>query len=285
MGGGSKTKYKSSHSINCYDPEIGSWNSIKIGYRDFAMTTLDNKLVIAGGHAKKGGAKTNKIQTFNAANQLEDYNNLMMMKARSHATAAGHQEILIVTGGKGEGNPEVILSSTELLHSKDGQLVGSLDLCSDLPSCRFSLKSVIVGNTLYVLGGFHGGGASNTVYTASLNTVIAQGLRWNKSSDKTPFCACTPVSVNGTHLLIVGGNNGEFSTFKKTIYTSNIYKPIDKKGINDRWEIIGHIKSARSNSAAVCTADNRVIVIGGKDDNSRITNTVWIGSFAREPQS
>ena len=284
MGGGCETKFTSSHSINCYDPDKDSWNSINIDYRDFAMTILDNKLVIAGGHVKKSGKKTKKIQTLNAANQLEDYNNLKMMKARSHATAAAHQEILIVTGGKGEGNPEVTLSSTELLHSKNGQLVGSLDPRGDLPSKCYSLKSVIVDNILYVLGGFYyGNTASKAVYTASLDTMLTQGLRWNTSnSDVTPFYASASVSVNGTHLLIVGGN---ITASDKLMYTDNIYKPIDNKRVNYRWEIIGHIPSARSNSAAVCTADNRVIVIGGYDDKSKITNTVWIGSFAREPQS
>ena len=284
VGGGRETIFLSSNSINCYDPDRDSWNSINIDYRDFAMTILDNKLVIVGGHAKEGGKKTEKIQTLNAANQLEGYNNLKMREARSHATAAGHQEILIVTGGKGEGNPEVILSSTELLHSKNGQLFECPDLCRDLPSCRFSPKSVIVDNTLYVLGGYHGGGDSKKVYTASLDsdTVLTQGLRWNTSSDETPFYASAPVSVNGTHLLIVGGYN---RVEQKHIYTSNIHKPIDKKRINDNTEIIGRIPSARSYSAAVCTADNRLIVIGGYDDKSKSTNTVWIGSFARKPQS
>ena len=72
---------------------------------------------------------------------------------------------------------------------------------------------------------------------------------------------------------------------QKHIHTSNIHKPIDIKRINHNTEIIEHIPSARSNSAAVYTADNRLIVIGGYDDKSKITNTVWIGSFAREPQS
>ena len=48
--------------------------------------------------------------------------------------------------------------------------------------------------------------------------------------------------------------------------------------ISHRWEVIGHIPSARSLSAAVSTADNRIIVIGGVDDTEDHTDTVWIGS-------
>ena len=201
LGGGSENEYTSSYNINCYDPDRNLWNSINIGYRNFAMTTLDNKLVIAGGHAKESGKKTKKIQTLNAANQLKGYNNLKMMKARSHATAAAHQEILIVTGGKGKGNPEVTISFTELLHSKNGQLYE----CRNQHRPCYSPKSVIVDNILYVLGGFDEHNyPSKAVYTAPLDTVLTLGLKWNNYSDQTPFYASTPVSVNGTRLLIVG---------------------------------------------------------------------------------
>ena len=285
MGGGSENRYTSSYNINCYDPGRDMWNSINTDYRDFAMTTLDNKLVIAGGHAKRGGKKTKRIQTLNATdNQLMDHSNLTMKKARSHATAAGYQGILIVTGGKGKGN--LTLSCTEVLYSKDGKLYE----CRNQHRPCYSPKSVIVDNILYVLGGFdEHNNASNAVYTAPLDTVLTPGLEWDNYSDQTPFYASAPVSVNGTHLLIVGGYHrvdthllmvgGYNRVEQKHIYTSNIHK------FNYMWEVIGDIPSARSNSAAVCTADNRLIVIGGYDDKSEITNTVWIGSFAREPQS
>ena len=69
----------------------------------------------------------------------------------------------------------------------------------------------------------------------------------------------------GTHLLIVGG-------FKSKRYSSDVHK------LNKVWEAIGHIPSARQSSAAVSTADNRVIVIGGRNDKREFTNTIWIGS-------
>ena len=65
----------------------------------------------------------------------------------------------------------------------------------------------------------------------------------------------------------------------KYTHTSDVYK-LNK--VSHSWEAIGHIPSARSSSAAVSTADNRVIVIGGWNDKGEYTNTVWIGSC--EPQ-
>ena len=77
-------------------------------------------------------------------------------------------------------------------------------------------------------------------------------------------------------LLIVGGHK---STGCKDTVTSDIHK-LNK--VSHSWEAIGHIPSARCESAAVSTADNRVIVIGGRNDKREAINTVWIGSC--EPQ-
>ena len=52
--------------------------------------------------------------------------------------------------------------------------------------------------------------------------------------------------------------------------------------VSHSWEAIGHIPSARSGPAVVSVADNKIVVVGGCDDNGQYTNTVWIGSC--EPQ-
>ena len=131
---------------------------------------------------------------------------------------------------------------------------------------------MIVNSNLYLLGGVNKGGYySPAVFTAPLDTLSTHQLKWNTHQD-TPWYASAPVSVNGTHLLIVGG-------CKDDNCTSDIHK-LNKT--SHGWEAIGHIPSARDSSTAVSTADNRVIVIGGVNDKRKATNTVWIGSC--EPQ-
>ena len=258
MGGGYEPGAKVSYMINCYDPVNNSWSSsIDTPYKFFAMTTLNNKLVTAGGKDRSGKI-TNQILTMDAG-QLKNYTK--MITARSHATAAGHQGMLIITGGYDEKGKT--LSSTELFDSNNGQW----HKCSDIPQPYSWLKSVIVDNILYVLGGYTDYDFSTAVFTAPLDTLSTHKLKWNTHQD-TPWCTPTPVSVNDTHLLIVGG-------YKDGKYTSDIHK-LNKT--NHSWEAIGHIPSARSRLAAVSTADNTVIVIGGVNYKHQYTNTVWIGS-------
>ena len=131
---------------------------------------------------------------------------------------------------------------------------------------------MIVDNILYLLGGLNNDcQLSSAVFTASLDNLSRHQLKWNTHQD-TPWCLSAPVSVNGTQLLIVGGGKG-------STYNSDVDK-LNK--VTHTWEAIGHIPSAKSSLAAVSTADNRLIVIGGQIDIGKYTNTVWIGSC--EPQ-
>ena len=176
--------------------------------------------------------------------------------------------MLIITGGEDDKGNKI--SSTELFDSKNEQWYA----CSDLPQPHSHLKPAIVDNILYLLGGFRCRNCSLAVFTAPLDTLSRCQLKWSTSQD-SPVCRSAPVSINGTHLLIVGG----YKIDTNLIPTADIYK-LNK--VTHSWEAIGQIPSARRSLAAVSTADNRVIVIGGVNDKGEDTNTVWIGSC--EPQ-
>ena len=267
VGGGYEAGVVESYNIECYDPVKNSWHStIFTPHCLFAMTKLNNKLLIVGGWDKSYRV-TNKILTMDDG-QLKNYTK--MTTFRRFASAAGHQGMLIITGGIDDKGKS--LSSTELFDSTNGQW----HTCSDLPRPHYWLESVIVDNILYLLGGSDKDNkASPSVFTARLDTLSKHRLKWNTYQD-TPWCWSAPVSVNGTQLLTVGG-------IKKMGYdyiNSSAVHKLNK--VTHNWEAIGNILSARHSSAAITTADNRVIVIGGHNDKREYTNTVWIGSC--EPQ-
>ena len=270
VGAGNETQAKPSYTINCYDPVNNSWQSpINTSYCYYAMTTLNNQLLVAGG--QKEYKRTNEILVLDAdrivfGERLLHYNE--MATPRSSATAAGHQAMLIIMGG--EDIDGKILSSTELFDSNNNQWYKYK--CNDLPQPHYQLQSVIVDNILYLLGGFDRNiKSSQAVFSAPLDTLSSHQLKWNVHQNYPWFCSA-PVSVNGTHLLVLGG-------YKSYNYTSDIYK-FNKA--SHSWEVIGQIPSAKSSLAAVSTDDNRIIVIGGRNDEGVITDTVWIGSY--EPQ-
>ena len=263
VGGGYETSAMGSYIINCYNPVTNSWTSaIDAPYCFFAMTTLNNNLLIAGGQ-DKGYKRTNKILITDAG-QLKHYTK--MIAAMSSATAAGHQAMLIIAGGwNDEGK---ILSSTELFDSNNGQWY----TCSELPQPCHSPRSVIVDNILYLLGGYDNEHKpSLAVFTAPLDTLSRHQLKWN-THQNTPWYCPAPMSIKGTHLLIVGGSKKIGGN--NYARNSDIYK-LNK--VNHSWKCIEHIPSGRSSSAAISIAD-KLFVIGGRNNNREATNTVWIGS-------
>ena len=101
-----------------------------------------------------------------------------MMTVRSHATVAGHQGMLIITG---EWNDkDVMLSTTELFDSNNGQWC----MCSDLPQPFYWLQSVIVDNNLYLLGRYSNHDTpSPVVFAAPLDTLSTHQLKWDVYQD------------------------------------------------------------------------------------------------------
>ena len=186
-----------------------------------------------------------------------------MITARTHATAAGYREMIVITGGR--DIYDVTLLSTEVLDSNTGQSY----ICADLPKPHYWLKSVIVDNILYLLGGHnHYGKPSSMVFTAALDILSKHcQLKWNICQD-SPRCRSAPVSIDGT-LLILGGS-------KERKITSDVY---NLSKASHSWEAIGlKIPSARDSAAAVSTADNKIIVIGGLTNRGEVTDIVWVGS-------
>ena len=147
MGGASESRRMTetvpSYTIDCYDPISNLWSShSETPYSYFAMTVLNRSLLIAGEKHKR---KTNEILILNAG-QLKKYTK--MLRARTLATAVGHQGMLIIM--EGVDYTGKALSSTDLFDSVDGQWY----TCMDIPHPYFELQSVIVDNILYLLGGY-----------------------------------------------------------------------------------------------------------------------------------
>ena len=253
------------HRIDIYHVAANSWDKSPIisPYRYFAMTTLNNCLITAGGRDYNTQA-TDFILTLEngAATELKVYGTMMMPKYT--VAAAGHQRMLIIAGGR--NNKGDVLASTEVLDSTTGQW----HVCNALPqACSWS-QLVIVTNHIYLIGGYgQDGNASSAVYSSTLDSINRYHLNW-VSFQNLPWWLPASVSLNGTDLLLLGGIKIEKNT---PVRASNIYM-FNKDKHN--WEVVGHIPSKRGAPAAV-VAGNKIIVIGGRSAKGKHTNTVWIG--------
>ena len=190
IGGG----YGSPYKINIYTFANNSWNPspISISFNYFALTTLNNQLITAGG-MDRSNKVTNKIFSLDG-DHLKKYTRIIT--PRCWATAAGHQGALIIAGGEDDKYKKI--ATTELFNSTTRQWYST----GDLPLPHSHLKSVIIHNVLYLLGGDNDKGFfSQAMFAAPLDTLSSNQLKWNIQD--TPCTNSFPVSILGRHLLTV----------------------------------------------------------------------------------
>jgi len=194
--------------MDIYSPTNNSWSPFPINSSCcyFAMTTLNNQLITAGG-VDRSNKVTNKIFSLDG-DHLKEYTR--MITPRWQATAAGHQGTLIITGGRDDQNRTLATTELLMINSTTRQWYTT----SDLPLPHLSLYSVIVENNLYQLGGYNkDDNYSPAVFAATLDTLSSHKLQWSSQQD-TPWCCSAPVSIQGRHLLVVGGGKLKILGFR-----------------------------------------------------------------------
>ena len=241
------------------------WSSspITTPYCWFAMTVLDDKLVIAGDRTNNDEI-VKKVSVLNTG-QWKDYSE--MLTARCRATAVGYHSKLIVVGGAIKVESKWFpVPTTELLDTINGCWYS----CNDLPSPHMQAKAVILNCKLYLLGGKGKNGLSSQAFVSSLNNLTSYQLKW-QSVPNTPWCYSSPV-VQHNYLLIVGGRQ-PFDVISQTCELYALHPS------TNQWKYLSNIPAARS-LPAVVSMDDKMIVLGGMTNtDTEFSKTVWIGGF------
>ena len=266
VGGGVCDNRDDNSRINIYHPDTNKWDDgIDIPHVLFAMTLLVDKLIIVGGRSLVTKQVTNKLLVLEHG-QWKDYS--QMPTAKGAVSAVSYQSMMIVIGGRTVRNDTLVtFGTTELLDSTTGQWF----TCNDLPQPRAYLQSVIVGNTLYTLGGCgdDNQAGSKAVYAAPLDALSNHQLKWQRLPN-TQWANSTAVSLNNKYLLAVGG-----TAMHDTVCVLKREKGSMIGSVS--WECIGSLPNVHRVSSAVNLA-NQIIVMGGRDDKGR-HKTVNIGTF------
>ena len=190
---------------------------------------------------------------------LKEYSN--MITPRCDATAAGHEDVLIIAGGKGDGNET--FGSIELFNSTTRQQFGT----GHLPLPHSELQSEIIDNTPYFLGGY------DAKYCSSLAVFVAS-LYLNTfplkchSHQSTPLNYSCPVSLF-RNLLVIGGRKPNSPQVSDDIHLFD--------DVNHSRKVVVQLPFAKCGASAVAISEDKILVIGGYNGNE-YTNTVWIGA-------
>ncbi len=216
----------------------------------FAMTSLANRLVLVGGKDPRNNKRTNQLAVFESEEWTHPYPPMNI--ARSSSTAVSFNNHILVAGGCDD---KVRTSSVEVLDVASR----SWYIAQSLPNPQSSQKSSLIGNTLYLMGGWDHTGTTKTVHHVDLNELIAKALSnldtptlW-QILQEVPLVYSAPLSI-GRSLLAVGGQDDRHNTSSSI----HLYQPNTR-----RWVKVGDLPTARYYCTCSVLPSGEVIVAGG----------------------
>ena len=270
IGGGDTARVNDNCIVMAYDISTGQWTKLP-PYRAlfFAMTVISNQLVLVGGEGR-GGDRSKVLGVWRADGSKWTHPYPDMSTARAWCSAAAYKEWLLVTGGYGDGMER--LSAVEVMNTDAKQWFAG----PPTPVAWTEMKTAIVGNTCYFMGGYINGASTNVTYSTFLPALVAQltsGRRkscqssqiWEETHGNLQFQHAAPVCIKGS-LVAVGGRDMELTATTAL----SLHRPDTHK-----WVKVGDLPTPRCSCTCVIISEKEMLVVGGSEGGVRVDIATW----------
>ncbi len=260
VGGGYTDRDENYYIVMAYNKQSCQWHTLPpYSTREFAMTTINNKLVVVGGRNRDNYDSSELGEWQPDINQWT-HPFPPMSTPRYVPSATSYKHWLVVAGGY----HRVCLQTVEVLGVSNMQWSTG----PSTPTPWVVMKSTTIADSWYLMGGLYRNSlqfqSSPDVYSVSLEALVSHSSSdssniWNK----LPSLNCTrscPLNIGGS-LLAVGG---WVEKSEKSVSTIQRYVPE-----TDTWVQAGQLRHAVR--ACICImASDKVHVMGGNDGYSRL---------------
>ncbi len=255
VGGGGGTG-KDAFIVMAYNTQSCKWHTLPpYRTRGFAMTTINNKLVVVGGMTRDD-SDSSELGEWKPDSNKWTHPFPPMSTPRWLPSVTSYKHWLVVAGGR----HGVCLKTVEVLDVSNMQW--STGPSTPTPWC--SMQSTTIGDAWYLMGGWCEKllQYSPDVYSVSLEALVSHSSSdssniWNKLPSLNCIWSC-PLNIGGS-LLAVGGRNMKS---RKLVSTIQCYVPE-----TNTWVQAGQLQHAVRNCTCIMTSD-KVHVMGGYDGNS-----------------
>ena len=252
--------------VHAYKSTTDTWSRVADCRTQCTTLTIVNGLLTT-----VGGINSNKLFSLTGEGKDRNWTEVFppMTTKRESVIAVTTGRALIVAGGRGR-----VLTTVEIMNTDTRQW----STAADLPQPMDNVSATVCGDRIYMSRG-------KSVITCSLpallqscrpkifeaqpSTPSLQGPVWSTVAD-LPVKRSTLVSINN-RLLAIGGRDSD----KKLTTAVHLYDPV-----NNSWQTISHLSTARRRCFAVVLPNNRIMVVGGCNTRSGYseTNTVEFAS-------
>ena len=260
VGGGKTHMEKYRYIVMAYNTHSFKWHTLpSYSARGFAMTTINNQLVLVGGDHEVDGL-IDQLGMWQTDSKEWTRPFPRMPTPRFSPSATSHKQWLIVAGGYDGGS----LSTVEVLDVENKQWSTGLAT----PKPWHYMKSTIIGDTWYLMGGVSGATNFNDVYSASLDSLVStlapndlsNNEVWKQISGHKHYSS-SPLNI-GCTLLAIGGYIQDNGTPVSGIHC---YVP-------DKWVVGGNLPCGLHSFTCIVISD-RLHVFGGHDGVKRVPST------------
>lgn len=252
IGGGQAPSSQEHFIVQVYVSEDNEWTSLpECPVKLFAMAVVNQQLVLVGGCDHNDCDQATVVAWKDASQRwTQPYPN--MPTARTAAAAVSYQQYLVVAGGNGEASA---LNTVEILNSSTKQwLIGV-----PLPSKGHFLTPALVGDTLYLLGGWLVS-PNKQMFSISLPKLVshatsaARAPRWTVTPISLKNSTC--VSINNSLLAVGGENNSDERSLAICLYDPE----------TRQWNKAGELPTPLAVCACAALPSGQLVVMGGKGE-------------------
>ena len=258
VGGGFTTSGdRQDFVVMAFDVTSWKWTTLPpYRTRYFAMTAINNQLVLVGGEDHGGASRV--LGVWGADNKQWTHPYPEMHTARLGCSAVIYNDWLVVAGGVAGGK---LLSSVEVMNTDTKQWFAG----PPTPITWRFMKTAAVGDVCYFMGGRNTlYNTTNMVYSVSLSALTTE-LNSNESTSEIwkeiyglQTTHSTPFSMKGS-LLAVGGRKMD----NKSVTTINLYQP----GTGEWVKVADLPTPPRYTCTCAMITDREMLVAGGYDGN------------------
>ena len=256
--GGGDAGYGSDNDyiVMTYDISTGKWATLPpYRARAFAMTAINNQLVLVGGKEQDyNQIKVLGVWDSNIKQWTHPYTE--MLTARTSCSAVVYKEWLVVAGGY--RFPGTYLSSVEIMNTNTKQWYAG----PPTPTLWSCMRTAVVGDKCYFMGGLISRDSKDKVYTVSLSALtsgltskeprINKSPMWNEISG-LKLIYSTPLSISGSLIAVGGAKDSNKST------SIHLYQPDTVK-----WVKVGDLPTPRWDCISAMITDKEMLVSGGE---------------------
>ncbi len=258
VGGGGTKRGEDDYIVIAYNTQSCQWHTLPpYSTGLFAMTSINNKLVLVGG-INRDGSYSSVLGEWQPDSNQWTHPFRPMPTPRWSPSATSYKHWLVVAGG---------------FHGDCLQTVEVLDVSNmqwstgpSTPTPWMNMKSSTIGDAWYLMGGWCEKVClrSPDVYSVSLEALVSHSSSdssniWNKLPSLNCALSC-PLNIGGS-LLAVGGRDMKS---EKPVSTIQRYVPE-----TNTWVQAGQLPHAVYDCTCIMTS-GKVHVMGGYDGKTRL---------------